>query len=172
MPTAATVPSQPESPARSPGKGKLFTPGFTSLLGVSFFGAANDNLLKQVLILMVVAGGLWVNRLGVGTQGVISLVLSIPFIILSGYAGQVADKFSKQRIIFWVKMAEIPIAIFAMLGLALGSFWLSMLALFLLAIQSSFYGPAKFGIIPDLVDSHRLSQANGLINAVTNVVKR
>lgn len=143
--------------------------GFLSLLAVSFFGAANDNILKQILILMVAGGGLWANRLGDGSQGVVGLVLTLPFIFLSGYAGQIADKFSKQQVMLWVKIAEIPIALIAFAGLIFGSFWLSLLALLLLAVQSSFYGPAKFGAIPDLVDDHRLSQANGLINAISNV---
>jgi MFS family permease len=143
--------------------------GFLSLLAVSFFGAANDNILKQILILMVAGGGLWANRLGDGSQGVVGLVLTLPFIFLSGYAGQLADKFSKQQVMLWVKIAEIPIALIAFAGLIFGSFWLSLLALLLLAVQSSFYGPAKFGAIPDLVDDHRLSQANGLINAISNV---
>ncbi|MCR9295365.1 MAG: MFS transporter [bacterium] len=147
----------------------LFSKGFVALLGISFLGAANDNVLKQVLTLMVVAGGLWANQLGAGTQGIVSLVLTIPFIFLSGYAGQIADKFSKRRVIWWVKALEIPIAALAMLGLLLGSFWMSLAALLLLAIQSSFYGPAKFGVIPDLVDNERISQANGLINAISNV---
>ena len=139
------------------------------MLGVSFFGAANDNILKQILILMVAAGGLWENQLGTGSIGVVSLVLSLPFIFLSGYAGQVADKFSKRDVILWVKIAEVPIAIIALCGLYFSSFWLSLLALLLLAIQSSVYGPAKFGIIPEVVDDNQLSYANGFINAMTNV---
>ncbi len=148
---------------------RLLTRGFVSLLSISFFGAANDNILKQILMLMVVAGGLWANRLGPGTQGYISLVLTIPFVLLSGYAGQLADKYGKRDVILWVKIAEVPIAIFALLGLYLGSFEMSLFALLLLAVQSSFYGPAKFGIIPDVVKNHHLSQANGLINALSNV---
>jgi acyl-[acyl-carrier-protein]-phospholipid O-acyltransferase/long-chain-fatty-acid--[acyl-carrier-protein] ligase len=121
---------------------RLLTRGFVALLNVSFFGAANDNILRQILMLMVVAGGLWANRMGPGTQGYISLVLTIPFVLLSGYAGQLADKFSKRDVILWVKIAEVPIAIFALLGLYLEHFWLSLFALLLLAVQSSFYGPA------------------------------
>ena len=152
------------------GKGdRLVTSGFVSLLSVSFLEAANDNLLKQILMLMVVTGGLWANQLGDGTQGIISLVLSVPFIFLSGYAGLIADKYSKQRVIFWVKVAEVPIAICALIGLLLGSFWLSVVALLCLGIHSTFLGPAKYGVIPDLVGNHRLSQANGFINALTNV---
>lgn len=140
-----------------------------ALLSVSFLGAANDNVLKQILILMVATGGIWANYLGPGTQGIISLVLSVPFILLSGFAGQVADRIGKQQVIRWVKLAEIPIAILALLGLSLGNFWLSVAALALMAVQSTFYGPAKFGILPDLVGPRRLQWANGLTNAITNV---
>jgi acyl-[acyl-carrier-protein]-phospholipid O-acyltransferase/long-chain-fatty-acid--[acyl-carrier-protein] ligase len=159
---------KPVSPAAEK-QDRLFTRGFVALLNVSFFGAANDNVLKQILMLMVVAGGLWANRLGPGTQGYISLVLTIPFVLLSGYAGQLADKFGKRDVILGVKIAEVPIAIFALLGLYFENFWLSLFALLLLAVQSSFYGPAKFGIIPDVVKDQQLSRANGLINAISNV---
>ena len=148
---------------------RLFTSGFISLLGVSFLGAANDNIVKQILVLMVVVPGLWQNYLGEGTQGIISMVLTVPFIFLSGFAGQIADKFSKSLVIFWVKVAEIPIALFAMTALWMDNFWMSLFSLFLLAVQSSFFQPAKFGVIPDVVDEHRLSGANGVINATVNV---
>jgi len=148
---------------------RLMNRGLASLLSVSFLGAANDNILKQILTAMVVAGGVWVNALGPGTQSFIALVLAVPFLLLSGFAGQIADKYSKAKIIYWVKIAEIPIAVIAMLGLLLGSFWISLLAFLLFAIQSSFFGPAKFGIIPELVPAKKLSLANGLILALTNV---
>ncbi|MEC9093669.1 MAG: MFS transporter [Planctomycetota bacterium] len=147
----------------------LTSPGFASLSLITFFGVANDNILKQILMLMVAAGGLWANRFGAGSQGVISLVLTVPFIFLSGYAGQLSDKFSRRQIVYWVKFAEIPICLLALFGLLLGNFWLSLAALFLLAVQSSFYGPAKFGIIPEIVKRESLSKANGLINAISNI---
>jgi MFS family permease len=148
---------------------KLLNRGLITLLSIAFLGAANDNILKQLLIFMVVAGGVWANAIGPGTQSYIALVLAIPFILLSGFAGQIADKYSKRKVIKWVKTAEIPIALTATLGLLLGSFWISVFALLLFAIQSSFFGPAKFGVIPELVPAKKLSQANGLILALTNV---
>ncbi|MEC8390456.1 MAG: hypothetical protein VXZ49_07215, partial [Planctomycetota bacterium] len=143
--TKASSDSTSEIPSTLRDRGSIGNRGFLSLLAISFFGAANDNILKQILILMVAGGGLWANRLGDGSQGVVGLVLTLPFIFLSGYAGQLADKFSKQQVILWVKIAEIPIALLAFAGLIFASFWLSLLALLLLAVQSSFYGPAKFG---------------------------
>ena len=147
----------------------LLSRGFISLLGASFFGAANDNILKQFLMLMVVTGGVWANCWGPGTQGYVFLVLTIPFVLLSGFAGQLADKFSKRNVMLLVKIAEIPIALTALAGLVLQSFWFSLIALLMFAIQSSFFGPAKFGIIPALVTNNQLSKANGLLNAVTNL---
>lgn len=143
MSDSTRIQEPPKSVAVSLKGDRLVTSGFVSLLSVSFLEAANDNLLKQILMLMVVTGGLWANQLGDGTQGIISLVLSVPFIFLSGYAGLIADKYSKQRVIFWVKVAEVPIAICALVGLLLGNFWLSVAALLFLGIHSTFFGACQ-----------------------------
>jgi acyl-[acyl-carrier-protein]-phospholipid O-acyltransferase/long-chain-fatty-acid--[acyl-carrier-protein] ligase len=142
--------------------------GFLSLLVAQFFGAANDNILKQVLIFMV-STGLWVGAFGEGGEGYIGLFLTVPFVLLSGFAGQFADRHSKQRIIVLVKIAEVPIAIIALVGLWTGSLGVTLTAFALLAIQSTFFGPAKYGVIPELVDDGELSRANGVLNMLTNI---
>ena len=53
----------------------LFNRGFLSLLATQFFGAANDNVLKQVLTLMVTTG-LWKGVLGPGGQSYVALLLT------------------------------------------------------------------------------------------------
>lgn len=142
--------------------------GFLSLLCTQFFGAANDNILKQVLTFMV-ATGLWAQQLGAGGQAYVALIFTLPFIFLSGFAGQVADRFSKQRVMVIVKLAEVPIAAVAMVGLLAGNLSLTLAALLLLGIQSAFFGPAKYGVIPELVDDGDLSRANGTLNMLTNI---
>ena len=62
--------------------------GFYFLNVTQFLGAANDNILKQVLIFGLAAGGIWGNQLGEGGQAWASLCLAIPFVLLSGFAGQ------------------------------------------------------------------------------------
>ncbi|MDG2123931.1 MAG: hypothetical protein P8J87_09555, partial [Verrucomicrobiales bacterium] len=86
-----------------PASTKLFNRGFASLLATQFFGAVNDNVLKQVLMFGVAAGGIWTGQLGDGAQGWVSLCLTVPFIILSGFAGQIADRTSKARVTVIVK---------------------------------------------------------------------
>lgn len=147
---------------------RLYSRGFVSLLLTQFLGAANDNVLKTVLSFMVVSG-VWKGALGEGGQGWVSLGLTLPFILFSGYGGQLSDRFSKSNVVMGVKITEIPIAITAGVGLWLDNLPITLCAFIALAIQSSFFGPAKYGIIPELVVERHLSRANGAINMFTNV---
>ncbi|TWU43974.1 Lysophospholipid transporter LplT [Novipirellula aureliae] len=149
-------------------RSNLFKQGFLSLLASQFFGAMNDNVLKGVLTFMVIDGA-WKGLLGDGGQGIVGICFTIPFILLSGYAGQIADRYSKRSVTLWVKIAEIPIAIVAGIGFVTGNLWLTLFALVALTCQSAFFGPAKYGMIPELVDDSDLSRANGTINMMTNV---
>ena len=149
-------------------KSNLFKRGFLSLVAAQFFGAMNDNVIKGVLTFMVIDGA-WAGQLGAGGQGIVGICFTIPFIILSGFAGQLADRNSKRTVTWWVKIAEIPIAIIAAIGFFTGNLWITLLALIALTCQSSFFGPAKYGMIPELVEDSDLSRANGTINMMTNV---
>lgn len=144
--------------------------GFWSLIWTQFFGAANDNILKVVLIFTILYGT-WEGILGEGAeaQSYVNYLFTIPFILLSGYAGTFSDRNSKTSVVFWVKVAEIPIAIVAAIGFWTQNLWISMAALLALTCQSAYYGPAKYGMIPQIVATRDLSRANGLINMMTNV---
>ena len=148
---------------------KLFQRGFLSLLFTQFFGVVNDNLLKQVLTFSVAAAGIWKGSLGNGGQGIVAMCLVLPFLLFSAVAGQLADKYSKQLVTQRVKEAEFIIALVALAGFWLANVWLCLLAMFLLGVQSAFFGPAKYGVIPELVDEKDLSWGNGIINLLTNV---
>ena len=142
--------------------------GFIALIVTQFLGAVNDNILKGVLIYMVIEGS-WTGRLGAGGQGIVSLCLTLPFLLLSGFAGEFADKHSKRYVSVLMKLAEIPIALIAMAGFRMGNLWLTMAALLALSSQSAIFGPAKYGMIPELVSPCQLSRANGIINMMTNL---
>ena len=146
----------------------LYRSGFFSLIWTQFFGAINDNILKQVLIWMLIAG-VWKGQLGEGAQGYANIIFTVPFILLSGYAGRYADRNSKRDVVLRVKIIEIPIAIIALVGFWTQNLWLTLAALLALACQSAFFGPAKYGMIPELVESRDLSRANGLMNMMTNI---
>ncbi len=67
---------------------RLFGRGFLSLLSTQFLGAANDNILKQILVFMI-ATGIWSGSLaegglGDGGQSLPALCLTLPFILVCG----------------------------------------------------------------------------------------
>jgi acyl-[acyl-carrier-protein]-phospholipid O-acyltransferase/long-chain-fatty-acid--[acyl-carrier-protein] ligase len=138
------------------------------LVVTQFFGAANDNILKGILVYMVIDGA-WAGQLGSGGQGIVSVCFTLPFIVLSGYAGQFADRNSKRYVSVLVKVVEVPIALLALFGFLTGNLWITLIALVLLTCQSAYFGPAKYGMIPELVGSGDLSRANGVINMMTNL---
>lgn len=140
---------------------------FFALNAVQFCGAANDNILKQVVVYGVAAGGIWADQLGEGGQAIGSLCLALPFVIFSGFAGQFSDRFSKRDVCVVVKLLEIVIALMALAGLWLVNLWLVLGSLILIATQSAFFGPAKYGILPEILDEKYLSRANGTINMFT-----
>ncbi|MDB4763430.1 hypothetical protein OAG38_06795, partial [Akkermansiaceae bacterium] len=128
---------------------RLFNRGFCALLITQFFGAINDSVLKQVIILAVASGGVWANQLGEGGQAYVALCLTIPFILFSGIAGQIADRISKNRITVLAKIAEVGIAALALGAFFAGNLWACLSVMVLLATQSAFFGPAKYGMIPE-----------------------
>lgn len=141
--------------------------GFICLNITQFLGAANDNILKQLLVFGLAMGGLWEGMLGPGGQAWASLCLAVPFVMLSGFAGQFADRYSKQRVSIVTKWSEIAIALVAIWGLWIQNVWLVLLSLVTIATQSTFFSPAKFGMLPELVPSEKLSRANGTVNMFT-----
>jgi len=143
--------------------------GFLALNVTQFCGAANDNILKQVVVFGVAAGGIWADQLGSGAQAIGSLCLAVPFVLFSGFAGQFSDRFSKRDVSVVVKLWEIVIALMAMAGLLLVNMWMVLGSLILIATQAAFFGPAKFGILPEILDHKLLSRANGTINMFTYV---
>jgi acyl-[acyl-carrier-protein]-phospholipid O-acyltransferase / long-chain-fatty-acid--[acyl-carrier-protein] ligase len=140
--------------------------GFQSFLWTQFLGALNDNLYKTAVSLRAV------HVAASGGSEYLSLagaVFVLPFLLFSGYSGHWADQFSKRRVMICVKGFEI----FAM-GLGLAAFFTSsiplMLAvLFLMALHSTIFSPAKYGIVPEMLPAEQLSRANALLEMSTFV---
>lgn len=148
---------------------------FWGMTVTQFLGAFNDNLYKQLMLLLAipvtVVAAAGAAQTGEGdVQGWATLVFSLPFVAFSGIAGYLSDKFSKQPTIVLCKVAEIAIML---LGLA-AFYYFDILGtagtwvvLFLMGTQSSFFGPSKYGILPELFRAEDLPRANGIILMTT-----
>lgn len=132
------------------------------LCAAHFLGAFNDNVYKMVISLLAVhAAGSAAG--GGGQLSLIGAVFVLPFFLFSGYAGHVADVYSKRSVLVLTKAFEIVIMGLGLLALLSGQSALMLGILFLLALQATFFSPAKYSILPELVADQELSRANGLL---------
>ncbi|MEZ4270403.1 MAG: MFS transporter [Myxococcota bacterium] len=137
--------------------------GFRCLVGAQFLGAFNDNLFKQ-LILFLAAGMLFPGK---DMQGLAFAVFSLPFVLFSGVAGDLSERFSKRSIIVSMKWTEIGVMLLGAWALQSQNWTFLLVTLFLMGAQSAIFGPSKYGSIPELVEPQQLLQANGTIAMTT-----
>jgi hypothetical protein len=138
-------------------------------------GAFNDNLFKQALIALVtfatanLAGQApLLNTLAAG-------LFILPFFLFSASAGQLADKYDKARIARLLKLLEILVMALAAVAFVLHAHHptLSVVCLlgvlFLMGLQSTLFGPVKYGLLPQVLHDRELVGGNGLVEMGTSV---
>jgi MFS family permease len=142
-------------------------PSFWGMTVTQFFGAFNDNLYKQLVLLLSIAAGGAAAAEATDEQWLPMFIFSAPFLAFTGYAGYLSDKFSKRRIVVICKLAEILIMALGGLGFYIywksGSLTFLYFVLFLMGSHSAFFGPGKYGILPELLREGDLPRANGFI---------
>jgi acyl-[acyl-carrier-protein]-phospholipid O-acyltransferase/long-chain-fatty-acid--[acyl-carrier-protein] ligase len=140
--------------------------GFWSLIVTQFQGAFSDNVLKWLVVFMIL--GMNVSSTELHRVGeLVTALFSLPFILFSMAGGFFADRFSKRTISVSVKIFEMGVML-----LALAGFWLNQIPMllgcvFLMGVHSSFFGPSKYGLLPELLPERKLSWGNGLLELGT-----
>ncbi len=140
--------------------------GFWSLFVTQFQGAFSDNILKNLVIFMLVAMNVTLaekHRIG----ELVTALFSLPFILFSMAGGFLADRFSKRTISIGVKVFEILVMLVALMGLAYVNMPILLACVFLMGVHSAFFGPSKYGLLPELLPEKRLSWGNGLLELGT-----
>lgn len=139
-----------------------------SLFWVQFFGALNDNIFKNALVILITFHG--TSLLGLNSSMLVALAGAIfiaPFFFLSATSGQLADVYDKTFLVKIIKKAEIGIVLLAVIGLYLQNFYLLFFVLFLLGLHSTFFGPLKYALIPFYSFKKDLVFSNALISGGT-----
>jgi 1-acyl-sn-glycerol-3-phosphate acyltransferase len=133
-------------------------------------GAFNDNIFKNAFAAMLVFTASEVGVLN--TDQVVNLsalVFILPFFLFSALFGQFADKYEKSVQIRYIKLFEVVIMLLATLGFWLNNVPLLLFVLFLLGLQSTIFGPIKYGILPQILRTEELVGGNALIEMGTFV---
>ena len=149
---------------------------FFPLFVTQVLGAFNDNLFKNAMVLFVVYQVYNSEAAEARFSALASAIFVIPFFVLSALAGQLADMRDKARIIRAVKLCEIVIMavggaglLLAWQGVSLGTIAIPMmlLALFAMGVHSTFFGPIKYAILPQHLESEEVLAGTGLVEAGT-----
>ena len=133
-------------------------------------GAFNDNIFKNALAALLVFEGS--QMAGLNTDQVVNLsamLFILPFFLFSALFGQFADKYEKSVQIQRVKLFEVVIMLLATLGFWLDNVPLLLFVLFLLGLQSTIFGPIKYGILPQILKPSELVGGNALVEMGTFV---
>lgn len=148
----------------------LGTRRFLPMFVTQFFGALNDNVYKQALLLVITYG--WINQQSADVStlnNLAALLFILPYFIFSATAGQIADKYERSQLVRGIKILEIVIMLIGSAGFILGHLWLLLLALFLMGTHSTFFGPIKYAILPEILKPNELMSGNALFQSGTSM---
>jgi MFS family permease len=151
---------------RHPATNLMRDRSFYGITITQFLGAFNDNLFKQLMLLLAIPALPGMPD----QQQIATIVFALPFVLFSGIAGFLSDRYSKRMVIVWAKTSEIVIMLLGMFGfLRFGHSGYSglLFVLFLMGIHSTFFGPSKYGILPELFVKKDLPRANGIVLMTT-----
>lgn len=142
---------------------------FAPLFFTQFLNAFNNNLFKNALIVMLTFGAIELPK-GISNSLLINLAAGLfilPFLLISGFAGVLADQREKSSMIQKLKKLELGLVIFSSIGLIFQNIYILLFCLFLLGAQAAFFGPLKYSILPQHLKQTELIGGNGLIESAT-----
>ncbi|NKB36853.1 MAG: MFS transporter [Gammaproteobacteria bacterium] len=147
---------------------KLFKiQGFIAYITMIFLNAFVDlghKIIIQNTILKVYEGQTQIILIAI-----VNALILLPFIMLLTPAGYLSDKYPKNRVMRLSAWAAVILTSCITLFYYLGWFWPAFAMTFLLAMQSAFYSPAKYGFIKELAGKDRLALGNGVVQASTTI---
>lgn len=145
----------------------FLTKRFLPLFTVQFLGALNDNVFKNALVILL---SFKLAKAPAEIGMLITLAAGIfilPFFLFSATAGRIADSYDKTWLIRKIKLAEILIMLLGALAFLTQSLPFLFAVLFLMGLQSAFFGPIKYAILPEHLPSNQLLKGNGWFSAST-----
>ncbi|MFQ5660880.1 MAG: acyl-[ACP]--phospholipid O-acyltransferase [Gammaproteobacteria bacterium] len=148
--------------------GRLFRitgfPPYTLMIFLNAFVDLGHKIVIQNTIFKIYDG-----HIQIILTAIVNALILLPFILLFTPAGYLSDKYPKNRVMRFSAWAAVGLTAFITLFYYLGLFWPAFAMTFLLALQSAFYSPAKYGYIKELVGKEQLGWANGVVQATTTI---
>lgn len=145
----------------------LTTRRFLPLFLTQFFGAFNDNVFKNAIVILFTFKASEQIFTSNTLVNLAAMAFILPYFLFSATFGQICDKYEKSRIARLTKLLEIVIMVIASAALYTNNIWLLLLVLFGLGTQSALFGPTKYSILPQHLEEYELVGGNALIESTT-----
>jgi len=142
------------------------------LLAAQTLGAFGD----QFILAVIIGQFTFLRRDGAITQAEFQManavypsLLFVPFVLLGPVTGYLNDRFPKNRWLLGGNAIKLLGCLLAALSLGWGHGGLHWqgVGYFIVGIGACFYGPAKYGILPEILPRERLVKANGTVEMLT-----
>lgn len=146
----------------------LLTKRFLPYFVTQCLGALNDNIYKNVLLLMVAYSQ--INELPISINLFVNLAAGLfilPFFLFSAHAGMLADNMDKAKLIRRLKQLEVVIMSCAAMAILSQSYMVMLLLLFLTGCQSAYFGPVKYSLLPQVLTDEELVKGNAWVEIGT-----
>lgn len=146
----------------------LKTKRFLPLFITQFFGAFNDNVFKNAFIIWCTYDvSLQLDLDAKLMVTIASALFILPFFLFSFLAGQLADKYEKSSLVRVIKTIEIVLMCGVFVGFYFKYVYFLLFLLFLMGVQTTFFGPMKYSLLPEHLKDDELVSGNAFIEAGT-----
>jgi len=131
--------------------------GLLTLVGAQFLSAFGDNaILFTVIAMSLQAGGR-----GAWYIPALQSAFLVAFVTLTPWVGTLADRYPKPRVLLVANLIKVLGALAILMGVD------PLLGYALIGVGAASYGPAKYGIIPELTETQQLVRANSWVEGAT-----
>ena len=147
---------------------KLFKlTGFIPFILIIFLNAFVD--LGHKILIQNTVFKVYDGQTQIILTAIVNSLILLPYLLLFTPAGFISDRYRKTRVMQVSAAAAVGLTLLITLSYYMGWFQSAFALTFLLAVQSAFYSPAKYGYIKELAGKEQLASANGVVQAVTIV---
>lgn len=139
--------------------------GVINYLAVAFLNAFTD--LGHKIIIQNTVFKIYDGTTQIMLSAIVNALMLLPFILAFSPSGYLSDRFAKNIVMKNTALLAVFITLAITFSYYKGWFFVAFSLTFLLALQSAFYSPAKYGYIKELIGTKYISEGNSAIQAVT-----
>ena len=98
----------------------------------------------------------------------LAVAATLPWLLFALTAGALADRLDRRKLMLWANLSRVvlPALLIAVIFLDLGSIWALYVVALAVGVAETLYDTSAQSILPQVVEKHQLSRANGRLYAV------